>query len=162
MANEQFDIKSEIEEISEGGHSSFTIIPSTQQISSGNTSIEPFSLNDDDFVIPETQDILSQDSELEVSSKSCSIIDCEKSEYSFQSKDVVAIEQNGKPNTNMSVVSISSDEGQDESQVESIGAKTIALSRENEVCHEKQENVEVKDEVNTSITTTNGEQSDDR
>lgn len=125
-------------------------------MSNVNTSIEQFSSNDDDVVIPETQDIiipetqelLSQDSDVEMLSTSCSIIDCEKSEYSFDAKVTVSgsIEQNisiGQPN--MSVVSISSDEGQEVSQVEATNENSVILDSEN--MFETEASVEVKAEV---------------
>lgn len=137
-------------------------IESTQQVSNVNTSIKQFSSNEDDVVIPETQDIiipetqevLSQNSDIEMLSTSCSIIDCEKSEYSFDAKDTVleSVKQNisiGQPN--MSVVSISSDEGQEVSQVEATNQNSVVLDSENmfetEASNEHQENVEVKAEV---------------
>lgn len=137
-------------------------IESTQQLSKANTSFEQFSLNEDDVVIPETQDIiipetqevLSQDSDVEVLSASCSIIDCEKSEYSFDAKDTVSetVKQNisiGQPN--ISVVSISSDEGQEVSQVEATNENSVILDSKNmfktDVSDEHQQNVQVKAEV---------------
>lgn len=126
-----------------------------------DTSIEQFCSNDDvvipetqDIVIPETQEVLSQDSDVELISASCSIIDCEKSEYSFESKDIASetIKQNisiGRPN--MSVVSISSDEGQELSRIASFNENNAVLDSENmfdtEAFDENQKNVEIKAEV---------------
>lgn len=90
-------------------------------------------------------------------SASCSIIDCEKSEYSFESKSTVAesIKQNtsiGQPN--ISVVSVSSDEGHEVSRIESMNENNNFADSENmfetEAFEEHKRNVDIKAEVSTS------------
>lgn len=118
-------------------------------------SFEHLVSNDDDIVIPETQDVCSQESvqELNVSN---SIIDCDKAEeVSFDSKDTITILNAIKrcPNMNqsqpnVSVVSISSDEAGDASTVGQIDEDNI-VSDANDLFNpndDEQENVEVKEE----------------
>ncbi|XP_055323513.1 mucin-2-like [Sitodiplosis mosellana] len=164
---EQLDVKGKEDEEKQKvvSHRSLLDIDSTQNLTNADTSIEQFSSNDDDDVIPETQDIfvpetqevLSQDSDVQVLSESCSIIDCDKSEYSFKSEATISkiVKQNisiGQPN--MSVVSLSSEEGDEESQVEAANEHSTVLDSENmfeaDASDEHQQNVELKAEVPSS------------
>lgn len=115
-----------------------------------DTSIEQITSNDDDLVIPETQELLSQDT-------SCSVIDCDKSEYSFESKAIVSetVQQNiSIDQPNMSIVSLSSDEGEEKSRVESANEDSKILDSEDmfetEALDEHPLNVEVKAEVTSN------------
>lgn len=100
-------------------------------------SFEQLTTNeDDDFVIPETQDLLSQNS-IEELKDSSSVVDCDKTDISIDSKDTTAILKAIKqhPNvsrlqSNVSIVSISSDEGAETSTAGQNTESNVALNSE--------------------------------
>lgn len=122
---------------------------------------------DDDVVIPATQDVLSQESVQEMN-ESCIILECDKT-VSFDTKDATtmlkAIKRYSSINQsqpNVSVVSISSDEGHETSNVEQIREKDMAMNSEDifaENCDEQPENVQIKIEEpsNGAAVAENGE-----
>lgn len=116
---------------------------------------ELISNDDDDIVIPETQDVCSQESVEELNGSN-SIIDCDKTEeVSFDSKDTItilnAIKRRPSMNQsqpNVSVVSISSDEAGDASTVGQIDEDNI-VSDTNDLFNpndDEKKYVEVKEE----------------
>lgn len=121
----------------------------------------------DDEVIPATQDVLSQQSVDDLDNSS-SIIDCDKTEFSFDSNVtntiLTAIKQRpsmDQSQPNMTVVSISSDEGQETLTTDQIKEDTVVLNSEDlfaEECDEQQDIVEVKAEQSSIvIAAENGE-----
>lgn len=111
--------------------------------------------DDDDIVIPETQDVFSQESVEELNGSN-SIIDCDKTEeVSFDSKDTITLlnaikrcPSMNRSQPNVSVVSISSDEAGDASTLGQIDEDNI-VSDSNDLFNpndDEQENGEVKEE----------------
>lgn len=124
----------------------------------GNISIEQITSNDDDLVIPETQDIfIPETQEVLSQNTTCSVIDCDKSEYSFESKAIVSetVQQNiSIDQPNISIVSLSSEEGGERSRVESANEHSKILDTEDmfetEDMAEHRPGVEVKTEATSN------------
>lgn len=133
-------------------------------------SFEKLTSNDDDHddvVIPATQDVLSQESVQEMN-ESCIILECDKT-VSFDTKDATTILKTIKryssinqSQPNVSVVSISSDEGHETSNVDQIQEKDMAMNSEDIFagnCDEQTENIQIKIEepLNAAAVAENGE-----
>lgn len=132
----------------------------SQDILLQNTSMEQLcsveSDDDDDVVVPETQEVFSQNSES--ADESYSIIDCEKSDYSFDLTNIIS--KTDKPNINMT--ELSKDESVVNtshcgtlhcvSMIESTIDKNTTVLKNEETRSEQQKTVEI--EASTSNTDT--------
>lgn len=123
-------------------------VESTQQT---NTSIEQSSSNYVEFVIPETQDVFSEDNENEANTADASGF--EKTEYSIITN--ISINQS---HPNMSIISLSSVEEQDISQVQQLNDNNTVMNSENLFETEVDEihpcNIDIKTDISTSYNGT--------